>query len=102
MSGSGSFSSNSTSKFYACERLKFYTHIRSPNPLLAKKIKIGDILMVDLIEDSICAIFGGDIVGGITSEHYQNLFKCITGGTIYQASVCELNHGQIKVFVYSV
>ncbi|QXB60146.1 hypothetical protein [Pantoea agglomerans] len=103
MSGSGSFSSGSASKLYSCEVIKFYTNIRSPNPLVVKKLKIGDLLDIDLIDNSICAVLDGEIVGGVTStQYYESLYKCLTGGTLYQASVIEINNGQIKVFIYSV
>ncbi|MCL6742319.1 hypothetical protein [Kosakonia sp. R1.Fl] len=102
MSGSGSFSSGSSSGFYSCEVIKFYTNIRSPNPMIVKKLKIGDILDIEIIENSVCALSEDGVLGGITSPQYlESLYKCLDGGTTYRASICEINNGQIKVFIYS-
>ncbi|WP_224347715.1 hypothetical protein, partial [Klebsiella variicola] len=103
MSGSGSFSSRRASKLYSCDVIKFYTNIRSPNPAIVKKLKLGDLLDIELLDNSICALFGAEILGGVTSpEYYDSLYKCLDGGTLYQASITEINNGQIKVFIYAV
>lgn len=101
MSGSGWSGGSRSSETTPCENLKFKTNIASPKPA-ALSLTIGDILQVELQNESLVLIYRGSLVGGIACKESRRLSYCISIGNTYEASVINTNGASINISVYPV
>lgn len=86
-----------------CEVLAFETQLSSPKANVIQRIKIGDVLNIELenldVTSTIVVSWHGEVAGGLTTPDVLRLRECISSGYKYVAIVLLINQGQIKVRV---
>lgn len=100
--GSGSWEAPPT----RCELLVITTQLSSPKAAVIAKISVGDVLDVALQPSPggmlVVVLRSGELAGGLASPDLQRLRECLEGGTLYAATVTEINGAQVKVRINPV
>lgn len=88
-----------------CNDIVINTNLASPKTEVLEMLTIGNILTVQAASDQgpIQAFNeNGELAGNIVSREMIRLLSCIAGGTIFEAEVTNLNHGQCSVQIRAV
>lgn len=87
----------------SCEDIIIETQLSSPKDNVVAKLKVGDILFINLqlmgLTTVVTATFDGEIAGGLASPDINQLRECISQGYKYIASIISIRGGQVKVRV---
>ncbi len=82
------------------------TVINSPVADVIETLKIGDVLIVELVRTApvrlIVRTQEGKIAGAITGAKLPQIIKCIEAGVQYQAQVTSIRGGAVRVRVSNV
>ena len=102
MSGSnGSGSWDDTGSVVSCDRLEIVTVVNSPDRATLERVRVGDVLDVDIVREGEREIVGvryeGDLVGSITAPQVRRLLECLQDGHQYRAAVEERKGGVCRV-----
>lgn len=100
MSGSGgSFTPDKTS----CDSVDFDLKVSSPQPNVSKKVSVGDLLDINIVEvnniQALVFIWNGEILGGITGGRGDTLSKCLRLGYKFQGEIISIDMASITVNV---
>lgn len=103
--GSGEFggTGGSGGRGVDCSALEFETHISSPKQSEINKLKVGDILDIELDENLMIVqvVNNGVVVGGLV-ENAPILILCLEQGFKYSATVRSISGAAVLIFVQSV
>ena len=79
------------------------TALSSPKPSILRKLKEGDLLELELTNDSspIKALHHGQLVGTVVPESLLQLLQCMQQGNKYLAEVLKISGGSCTVEVRS-
>ena len=108
MTGSSSSTSSDTWRDppSPCTTLVIDTQLSSPKPTVIAAVKIGDVLDVALQDmggtSAVVVLRQGQVAGGLASPQVNRLRECIAQGHLYQASVMDVQGGQVRVRVVAV
>lgn len=88
-----------------CDSLVINTQLSSPKADIVRRLTKGDELTVVLEKYAtgqvvVVAKHNGDITGGLTAPETARLRACMEQGTSYNATVLEVNGGQVRVRVH--
>jgi hypothetical protein len=90
----------------ACEDLVIKAQIASPKATVVSKLKVGDVLDLEVQTIGGAAVvvllFNGNIAGGLAAPNLSRLRECIEGGTTYQATITATSGAQLNVTVEAV
>jgi hypothetical protein len=102
-SGGGGGSGGPDTPVLSCEDLVIHTQIASPKAAAVSKLKVGDVLEVEVQTQGKAAVvmllFKGKAAGGLASPQVSQLRECIEDGTTYKATVTAVQGAVIKVTV---
>lgn len=106
MSGGGGSGGGSIGGRYEdapCNRVRFETHLTSPQPLVVATIVAGDVLTITVGNMQgvlvVQALKNGQIAGGLAGPDATRLRNCIEQGHVYIATVLSADGGQVRVRV---
>ena len=87
-----------------CDSLVINTQLSSPKADVVARLNTGDELAVVLETypgtKVVVAKLNNDIAGGLTAPETARLRTCIEQGTSYNATVLDVNGGQVRVRVH--
>lgn len=86
-----------------CANLSFETLISSPNQSEVRKLKVGDILVIELDEDSriLQVVKDRNVIGGLVQDA-PTLTHCIEQGHQYTATVREISGAKVTIFIQPI
>jgi hypothetical protein len=102
MSGSGGGSGYDPGGPKDCQLLSIKTQLASPKAAVIAKLKVGDVLDVELTRPAgpvQVITSGGEIAGAILSPDVAKLIECISDDHEYQAKVLEIKGGNCQVLI---
>lgn len=105
MSGSGGGGGTPIPDFQSCEDLVITVQLSSPKENVISRLKEGDILTIDFMEDSLTTVYAfyeGEVAGGIAASSIRKLRECLLSGTKYQGKVLEINQGQVRIKITAI
>lgn len=80
-----------------CDELRFETTLNSPNRVVLSKIRVGEILSIQLKEETLIVVSAHGVAGSITSDRMLQLRECILTGHEYIGRVTQLAQGMCRV-----
>ena len=84
----------------SCSDLKFRILVSSPHPAAVAKLKVGDLLDIDVAQQGaqvvVRVLQNGVLVGGLAGPDATRLRNCIEGGYDYRAEVLSITGGQVR------
>lgn len=102
MSGSGGGSGYIPSGPTDCEKLSIKTQLASPIATVISKLKVGEILDVQLIPPRgpvQVVTSAGDVAGAILPPDLAQLIECISDSHEYQAKVLDIKGGNCQILI---
>ena len=102
MGGSGSSGYTPSTPKNSCATLVFQATLSSPQPAVLVKLKISEILAVELAPGgrSVHVLRrGGTIAGSLIAPQVARLINCINNGYEYTATVVKLDGGRCVVSI---
>ena len=102
MSGSGGGSGYDSGVPTDCQLLSIKTQLASPKPAVIAKLKVGDILDVQLtppVGPVQLVTSGGEVAGAVLPPDIAKLIQCISDDNEYKAKVLEIKGGNCQVLI---
>jgi hypothetical protein len=91
---------------FSCDDLVVKAQIASPKAAVISKLKIGDVLDVEVQTIGGAAVVvllsKGKLAGGLATPNLSRLRECIEGGTTYGATITAISGAQITVTVEAI
>jgi hypothetical protein len=85
-----------------CDKLTTKVILNSPDSKVLNKLKVGDVLIVQLQKPTgpvVVVTRDGKVAGSITSAILTSLIRCLELGNQYVAEVLELSAGKCQVLI---
>lgn len=77
-----------------CDDLIIRVRLSSVDESVLRTISVSDVLSIDILENSIVAKKGSDIVGSIASRDVVSLLECMKEGKVFIGTVIEVSDGK--------
>lgn len=107
MSGRDVGSSSGSPSYYSpCDTLRFDSQLSSPQAPVVATLSLGDVLPIVVVQMRgqvvVQVISNGQPAGGLTGPEATQLRNCIEQGHDFNATVLQVNGGQVRVRVEHV
>ena len=99
--GYGSSRSNMPKENLSCKEISFNTQLRSPNPVVLKRIKGGFLLEIELDPNTgaVVALSNGVVAGSLTGTQITSILRCMALGYTFTAEVVRIEGGMCEVLI---
>lgn len=107
MSGSGGSSYGGGPSYDSpCDTLRFDSQLSSPQAPVVATLSLGDVLPITVVQMKgqvvVQVLHNGQPAGGLTGPEATQLRNCIQQGHDFNATVLQVNGGQVRVRVEHV
>ncbi len=107
MSGSGGGSYGGGQSYNSpCDTLRFDSQLSSPQAPVVATLNVGDVLPIAVVQMKgqvvVQVLSSGQPAGGLTGPEATQLRNCIQQGHNFNATVLQVNGGQVRVRVEHV